>query len=640
MITFHHTVFAHLKSWWQRRKKLVLWSSLVIFMLALLLTGSIFAYYKIYEGRIYPNVLVAGINFGGLTQEEATEVLQSKFNSLLDKGLEVSLAGEEKHLDLRTTGSTDPDLVFDYIDLDVRKTINDAYAVGRDNGNLPAALWVLASPKKINLPITFLEDDIFEAIHTAYQDIENPGEPTDYEISIGRSEITVEVVVGKSGEEIETAEALKTLKKDADDLTLQTLQLAMKATDDPITETEALALEDEIKAAIEAAPYYLTHLTDAQIPYSWKITDKDIAEWLIPVKNDAGQIELGLSGEDLESFFGDIKDSVDVKPQNARFTIEENKVVEFAGSLNGEKLNEEVTTQKLVDALGEKNQRLAIVVDVAEPEITTGSVNDFGITEILGVGISDFAGSPANRIANIKNGASKLNGLLVPPGETISLIEQLRPFTYENGYLPELVIKGDEIKPEIGGGLCQIGTTTFRAVMNSALEVTERRNHSLVVSYYNDLSNGNPGTDATIYEPAPDFKFTNTYENYVLFITEVDEVNRRLYFTFWGTNDGRKGSYTPPVVLSWTGYGAPQETETDSLPAGVRRCQSAHPGANTTFDYIIEYADGTEKVETFNSTYRSLPQICLVGKETASEPTEETPAETPATELEVGDVVE
>ena len=92
-------------------------------------------------------------------------------------------------------------------------------------------------------------------------------------------------------------------------------------------------------------------------------------------------------------------------------------------------------------------------------------------------------------------------------------INRFEPFTIEAGYLPELVIKGDEIKPEIAGGLCQVGTTMFRAAMNSGLKITERQNHSLVVSYYNDLSNGNPGTDATIYDPHPDFRFLNDTGN-------------------------------------------------------------------------------------------------------------------------------
>jgi len=234
---------------------------------------------------------------------------------------------------------------------------------------------------------------------------------------------------------------------------------------------------------------------------------------------------------------------------------------------------------------------------------------------------------------NIQNGVKLLNGLLIAPGETFSLVAALSPFTLENGYLPELVIKGDKIEPEVGGGLCQIGTTTFRATMNSGLLVTERSNHSLVVSYYNDPSNGNPGTDATIYDPAPDFKFTNDTDDYILFQAENLKDIKQLRFTFWGTNDGRKGSYSPPIVTRWIPVGETQNIETLDLEPGVEECQSAHIGADATFVYTVEKIDG-EKIETtFDSHYRPLPKICLIGVEELSEETAPVDEESVATQV-------
>ncbi|MEK7530178.1 MAG: VanW family protein, partial [Patescibacteria group bacterium] len=268
---------------------------------------------------------------------------------------------------------------------------------------------------------------------------------------------------------------------------------------------------------------------------------------------------------------------------------------------------EEITEAgKVLDAI-------QIPVETNQPSIGTGEVNDLGITEVLGVGTSNFKGSPANRVKNIRHGVNKLNGILIAPDEEFSLLAALRPFTIEDGYLPELVIKGDEIKPEVAGGLCQIGSTTFRAVMNSGLPVTERRNHSLVVSYYNDPSNGNPGTDATIYDPAPDFRFVNDTGKYILFTTSMNDSTGDLRFTFWGTNDGRKGYYSAPVVQNWIGAGEAQTRYTTYLPLGVRRCQSAHPGANASFTYTVERPDGEVEQTVYESHYRALPTICLEG---------------------------
>jgi vancomycin resistance protein YoaR len=141
----------------------------------------------------------------------------------------------------------------------------------------------------------------------------------------------------------------------------------------------------------------------------------------------------------------------------------------------------------------------------------------------------------------------------------------------------------------------------------------ERRNHSLAISYYNDTTNGNPGTDATLYNPAPDLKFKNNMSTYTLLITSYDDVERTITFSFWGTSDGRKGSYEPPTVLTRAPVGATQYKTTTDLAPGVEECQSAFPGYTTTFDYNVTYADGTTTTTEFFSSYRALPKICLVG---------------------------
>jgi len=183
-----------------------------------------------------------------------------------------------------------------------------------------------------------------------------------------------------------------------------------------------------------------------------------------------------------------------------------------------------------------------------------------------------------------------------------------------------------------------VGTTLFRMAMNSGMEITERRNHSLVVSYYNDPANGLPGTDATIYDPSPDFRFKNDTNNYILIQTAMNEKTGELKFTIWGTRDGRKGSYTKPVVHKWIPAGAPRITETTSLAPGEKTCQSAFRGAQASFTYTRVMPDGTKQDKVFESYYRPLPQICLVGVEKVSIP--EEGEETTAPEGEVVEPVE
>lgn len=237
-----------------------------------------------------------------------------------------------------------------------------------------------------------------------------------------------------------------------------------------------------------------------------------------------------------------------------------------------------------------------------------------------------MAGSPYNRRQNIARGVELLNGLLIAPGEEFSVVETLKPFEIDNGYVPELVIKGNETIPEIGGGLCQIGTTTFRGAMEAGLDITYRKNHSYAVSYYYDDRNRLPGTDATLYDPAPDLRFINDTPGYVLLQTRID--GNDLWFDYWGISDGRVAEFTPPVASNWIDPPPMKIIETTDLAPGERRCtESAHKGVTTSFYYTIDFPDELEREdheEEFRSVYKPWQAVCLVGVEKLSEETAES----------------
>ncbi len=156
-------------------------------------------------------------------------------------------------------------------------------------------------------------------------------------------------------------------------------------------------------------------------------------------------------------------------------------------------------------------------------------------------GESNFAGSPANRIHNIQVATQRYDGLVIMPGEEFSFNQYLGEVDATNGYLPELVIKDNVTTPEYGGGICQVSTTVFRAAMQAGLEITSRQNHSYPVAYY-----GTPGYDATIYNPAPDFKFKNDTGSPIQLKTSI--LGTRLIFEVWGTSDGREVTVNGPFV--------------------------------------------------------------------------------------------
>lgn len=610
-------------------KNILIICALLVVIIGLLCGGAAVAQ-RAYTDRIFGGITIAEIDVSGMTTTTATETVQKAVNTFLDTGITATLYNSTKNVPLTPRGASDPDLVYELAEINTSELIEQAYALGRSGNAVQqyfAPLW-LATFGKTNIApeVSFSETRIADALRKAFPDAESPGTPTDFVITLEKGAIEAEVVDAVIGSTLDMEEVFKVLTKDAEDLTLSTLTLRLVERSSLISAEEASTLIPTAIQAIKNAPYQLTFSPDTRETFSYEITQKNLAIWLKPEKDENGSPLLTLDTEAMNAFLTDIHNDIDIAPQDAKFTVENDRVIEFVNSSDGLIVDDDQLFYDLRQAFHQEtvSEPITIAVVRKAPEIPIESINTYGIKEVLGVGYSSFKGSPSNRRVNIAHGADKLNGLLIPPGETLSLLEHLRPFTAEDGYLPELVIKGDEIIPEIGGGLCQIGTTTFRAALNSGLDIAERRNHSLVVSYYNDPSNGNPGTDATLYDPAPDLKITNDTGHYIMLATEVDSTTSELHFTFWGTSDGRSGSYTPPQVLSWTGYGTKIIKETTSLAPGVTKCQAAHPGATTTFDYNILWADGTTTTETFNSSYRSLPETCLVGVADASSASSET----------------
>lgn len=439
---------------------------------------------------------------------------------------------------------------------------------------------------------------------------------------------TIEPEIG--GQEFALEQALGLAMQQWSNLQVATVTLTPSTVNPEIVVRDVESVIDQLPRIFAHDAVRLTHTDPHTKKVSeWKITSGNVAAWLEVQEDEDGKLGFGLNYASTTEFLEEeVAPAITIEAQNARFSLTtEKKVMEFQESRPGVGLDIENSYVELNDAIWVRNWEatnspvvVPLVVENVEPEITTSEVNNLGITEVLGVGYSTFTGSPGNRIKNIRHAVyDKLNGLLVKPGEEFSMLAALKPFTIAGGYLPELVIKGDRIKPEIGGGLCQIGSTMFRAAMNSGLPITARQNHSLVVHYYNDPRNGNPGTDATIYDPAPDFRFLNDTGNYILIATSMNETNGDIFFTLWGTSDGRKGYYTEPKVLSWTPSGPTKMIETTELPVGKTECQLKHDGAVATFNYIRELPDGEKIVREFKSHYRALPRICLIGVEAKPE---------------------
>ncbi len=256
----------------------------------------------------------------------------------------------------------------------------------------------------------------------------------------------------------------------------------------------------------------------------------------------------------------DIARKANKDPENAKLKIDNGKVIVFTLSASGLQLEENNSIATIVNYLKKLNYTNPVILPFREipPVIATSSVNNLGITSLIGEGRSNFIGSPHNRVYNIKVANKRFNGVLIKPKEEFSFIKTLGAVDADHGYLPELVIKKNKTEPDFGGGICQLSTTAFRAAINSGLEITARKNHAYPVSYYNPQ-----GMDATVYIPRPDLKFINNTPGYILI--EVKVKRTELIFDFYGTNDGRKVKIIGPTVIEKKPDGSLKTTFTQEV---------------------------------------------------------------------------
>lgn len=255
----------------------------------------------------------------------------------------------------------------------------------------------------------------------------------------------------------------------------------------------------------------------------------------------------------------DIAATVNTESKDPELTIKDGYATHFIAPVVGKQLDRYQSSLKILQNLELNQQTFDLAIITTSPSRDLSKLNDLGINELIGRGESKFSGSPANRRHNIKVGMNKFKGVIIAPDEEFSFNKYLGPVEASAGFLPELVIKGNETIPELGGGLCQVSSTTFRAAMHAGLPITQRKNHSYAVQYYSPQ-----GSDATIYPGVMDLKFKNDTGNSIL-VWPYFIGNDILVFDFYGTRDGREVKLNQPITYDRKANGAMKATWTRTV---------------------------------------------------------------------------
>ena len=342
-------------------------------------------------------------------------------------------------------------------------------------------------------------------------------------------------------------------------------------------------------------------------------------------------LEAGVNETVVQAFVEEQCSGLPGEPQDAAIT-RVNGMFEIPPDQSGMAVDVKATIDALNKAL-EKETGAAVSVDAVvseqQPKIKKADLES--ISDVLGTCTTAYASSGASRSGNIANGVSKINGHVLMPGETLSGYECMHPFTIENGYFTAAAYENGQVVDSVGGGVCQIATTLYDASLAAELEITQRQNHSMIVTYVK------PSMDAAIAGTYKDIKITNNYSTPIYI--EGTTAGKTLTFTIYGKETrpaNRKVEYISET-LSKTDPGEPQRKVDNSLkPGQTKQVQSAHIGYKSRLWKVVT-VDGVEKERTIlhTDTYNPSKAIVLVGPAAPAQPAAPAAGQTPAQPSEI-----
>ncbi|MDE0142207.1 MAG: VanW family protein [Caldilineaceae bacterium] len=299
----------------------------------------------------------------------------------------------------------------------------------------------------------------------------------------------------------------------------------------------------------------------------------------------------------------------------------------------GQRLNVDLTIESVRRALTTDERTGTLPIISIAPAVDSSRLGELGIRELVASGTTYFKGSSSTRVYNIEVAADKLIGVVVPPGGVFSFNSAIEAVSGANGFEDSAIIWGDRTAVGVGGGVCQVSTTVFRAALEGGFPFLERHNHGYVVSWY-----GDPGFDATIYTPYVDLRFLNDTDAHLLIQPVVDGVEGVLSFRFYGTRPDRKVEISEAVYEDKKQPGEPIYQEDASLEAGqIKQVEWAKEGLTATVIRKVTQ-NGVTREEAIRSVYRPWNAMYLYGPGTVipgvTDVEEPTPA--PATEESSG----
>lgn len=596
-----------------RRHRVTILSYAFIVVASVAIAGISYTTYAFsrYQGVILSGVYVDSVPLGDQTILQAQATILQRLAAIHGIPVEFTYRG-------RVWKPTVADLK---LQPDVVSTATNAYSIGR-SGNfwrnlidrMPIARHfsvTLIAPYKHKAAEVWVERTLVQNIH---QPMANAG--------LVVNGALVRVTPSRDGYRVDSPAALRDIQNSVGSLTLHRYPVPLDYLHPAISDSAAAAIGARVNA-------FLAHPPILQIGTKPVRTDAtQLASMLTfspRVTSSSATIVMNINTTALNSYVDGLKSGYDVAAVAPTFTFSAGTVTAVAPRRIGRSMAGSVAYSGLLKDLKllRPSQTIKVPVRKIFPPPDKSNPASLGISTLLGEGETSFAGSAAIRASDISAIASRLNGDLINPHQSISF-----NFLTGIGWAPRVYQDaerrvGGKFVPGSGGAMQQVATTFFRAAYSTGLPLLERHPHPYTLAWYQPPA----GMDATVSPNGNDLRFSNTTGGYLYIETRIEPVQQALYIYIYGRKTGWNVTVSNPILGRTYSPGPPIVQRDPNVPAGTARYQQfSHQGA----DYVVTRtvtipASGSQPARTVTDTlsthYQPWRAIIVEGEKTARKPT-------------------
>lgn len=572
----------------RRSKRMVSRRHLVAGSIGTFVAGAAVALPAISSGQVSPGTRVNGLDISGFSMAAAEALLRETFAPLEERAVTYTFGDLSWDASLADLGMA----------VDYDAMLKRAMANGRDGSVWARYAALVADASERNIPLVLKRDEgtLRGLLQGIAEDIAIPARDARLELQDGM----ITVLDHEIGRSLDVQQAITDTNREIAAGEPVTIELVAQPANPQVLAADLEAAREDALTLV-SGPVSFTHAGNI-----YPVDAETLAAALSIGEDNRARLDTAAMATRLDA----IAAAVYLPPRNVKLGWDGGLYVVEA-DVDGIDVDREALDAAMQNVARSPERTAELPVTPVKAPARADNFDTLGIEGQVSVGSSSFVGSSEARAENVRVSANNISYKLVAPGETFSFNDLLGPITEENGFVQGTIIQGDFAATDIGGGVCQVSTTVFRAASNAGFQFTEWNPHTWRLAFY-EADGSPPGYDGAIYQAEDyelDLTFTNPLDSWLLLMMVIDHETVSAHF--YGRSNGWTVELGEPRLSEPKPIPEPIERENPNLAPGERLLvQQASAGVTVALHRTVTAADGSVISDgDFVSDYQSVPEV-------------------------------